>query len=103
MDMEAYNKIESQFLDFYEESKENLIPVRSELCVGSRSLGICSMVDQLYYSNTLKGLVIFDWKTNKKMNYRSKYQNMMLDPISHLEECEFSTYSLQLSLYNIYY
>ena len=57
------------------------------------------MVDQLYYSNTLKGLVIFDWKTNKKMNYRSKYQNMMLDPISHLEECEFSTYSLQLSLY----
>jgi len=99
LDLEAYNKIESQFLDFYEESKENLIPVRSELCVGSRDLGICGMVDQLYYSNTLKGLVIFDWKTNKKMNYRSKYQNMMLDPISHLEECEFSTYSLQLSLY----
>lgn len=99
IDMEAYNKIESHFLNFYEESKENLIPIRSELCVGSSKLGICGMVDQLYYSNTLEGLVIFDWKTNKKMSYKSKYQNTMLDPISHLPECEFSTYSLQLSLY----
>ena len=99
IDIEAYNTIESQFLKFYENSKENLIPIRSELCVGSSQLGICGMVDQLYYSNTLNGLVIFDWKTNKRMNYTSRYQNMMLPPISHLEECEFSTYSLQLSLY----
>lgn len=99
LDTQAYEKIESQFLTFYEESKENLIPIRSELCVGSRDLGICGMVDQLYYSTTLNGLVIFDWKTNKKMNYTSKYNNFMLDPISHLPECEFSTYSLQLSLY----
>ena len=99
IDIDAYNIIESQFLDFYEESKENLIPIRSELCIGSSRLGICGMVDQLYYSNTFKGLVIFDWKTNKRMNYTSKYGNTMLDPISHLEECEFTTYSLQLSLY----
>ena len=99
IDMKAYDKIESHFLKFYEESKENLIPVSSELCVGSSQLGICGMVDQLYYSKTLDSLVIFDWKTNKKMNYSSKYQNKMLDPISHLDECEFSTYSLQLSLY----
>ena len=99
IDMKAYDKIESYFLEFYEESKENLIPIRSELCVGSRDLGICGMVDQLYYSNTLKGLVIFDWKTNKRMNYKSRYQKKMLGPVSHLDECEFSTYSLQLSLY----
>ena len=67
IDIEAYNEIESQFLTFYEESKENLIPIRSELCVGSSDLGICGMVDQLYYSATLDGLVIFDWKTNKKL------------------------------------
>jgi hypothetical protein len=99
IDMEAYNKIESYFLDFYEESKENLIPISSELCVGSSSLGICGMVDQLYYSNTVEGLVIFDWKTNKKLNTTNRFDNWMLDPISHLPECEFTTYSLQLSLY----
>jgi len=99
LDLEAYNKIESHFLKFYEDSKENLIPIRSELCVGSSRLGICGMVDQLYYSATLDGAVIFDWKTNKKIDYKSKYNNWMLDPISHLPECEFTTYSLQLSLY----
>jgi len=99
IDMEAYNKIESHFLKFYEESKDNLIPIRSELCVGSSRLGVCGMVDQLYYSNTLEGLVIFDWKTNKKIESVNKYDNWMLDPISHLPECEFTTYSLQLSLY----
>jgi len=99
IDMEAYNKIESHFLKFYEESKENLIPISSELCVGSSKLGICGMVDQLYYSNTVEGLVIFDWKTNKKLNTTNRFDNWMLDPISHLPECEFTTYSLQLSLY----
>jgi ATP-dependent exoDNAse (exonuclease V) beta subunit len=76
-----------------------LVPIRSELCVGSSNLGICGMVDQLYYSEPLNGLVIFDWKTNKKIDYVSKYNKWMLDPISHLPECEFTTYSLQLSLY----
>jgi ATP-dependent exoDNAse (exonuclease V) beta subunit len=99
IDNEAYTKIESHFLEFYEESKKNLIPISSELCVGSSALGLCGMVDQLYYSDTLGGLVIFDWKTNKKMNYKSKFQNKMLEPISHLDECEFTTYSLQLSTY----
>ncbi len=99
LDLEAYNKIESHFLKYYENSKENLIPIRSELCVGSSKLGICGMVDQLYHSVPLDGLVIFDWKTNKRMNYKSRYQKKMLGPVSHLDECEFSTYSLQLSLY----
>jgi hypothetical protein len=99
LDKEAYDKIESHFLKFYENSKENLIPIRSELCVGSSQLGICGMVDQLYYSEPLGGLVIFDWKTNKRLEYESKFNNWMLDPISHLPECEFTTYSLQLSLY----
>ena len=99
IDMVAYDTIESYFLKFYEESKDNLVPVSSELCVGSEELGLCGMVDQLYYSNTLDALVIFDWKTNKKMNYKSKFKNKMLEPVSHLDECEFNTYSLQLSTY----
>lgn len=99
LDKKAYEKIESHFLKFYEDSKNNLIPVHSELCVGSSDLSICGMVDQLYYSTTLDSLVIFDWKTNKRLNYDSKYDNRMLEPISHLPECEFTTYSLQLSLY----
>jgi len=46
IDMIAYDTIESHFLKFYEESKDNLVPVSSELCVGSEELGLCGMVDQ---------------------------------------------------------
>jgi hypothetical protein len=99
IDMKAYNKIESLFKKFYAETKNHLIPIRSELCVGSADLGICGTIDQLYYSVPFESLVIFDWKTNKKINHTSPYGNWMLDPISHLPDCEIVTYSLQLSLY----
>lgn len=99
IDEKAYDKIESHFLKFYEDTKETLVPIVSELVVGSAELGICGMVDQLYYSTKLKALVIFDWKTNKALNKKSRFQNKMLGPCAHLDECEMSTYSLQLSAY----
>lgn len=99
LDIEAYNKIETHFLDFYADTKDTLVPITSELVVGSTELGLCGMVDQLYYSNKLDALVIFDWKTNKRLNHRSRFQNKMTGPCAHLDECEMSTYSLQLSTY----
>lgn len=42
---------------------------------------------------------VFDMKTNKKFNYFSKYNEYMLAPLSHLPACEFTLYSLQISLY----
>ena len=99
IDTKAYDKIESHFLKFYEDTKDTLIPIISELVVGSPELGLCGMVDQLYYSTKLDALVIFDWKTNKALNKKSRFKNKMLGPCSHLDECEMSTYSLQLSTY----
>ena len=42
---------------------------------------------------------VYDFKTNKKFNYFSKYEKYMLGPVSHLPDCEYSSYCLQLSLY----
>jgi len=42
---------------------------------------------------------VFDMKTNKKFNYSSKYDEYMLYPLTHLPACEFTLYSLQISLY----
>ena len=42
---------------------------------------------------------VYDFKTNKKFNFHSKYDKFLLGPVSHLPDCEYSTYSLQLSLY----
>jgi hypothetical protein len=43
---EAYDKLIELFEKFYEDSKDNLIPVKSELVVGDREYGICGMVDR---------------------------------------------------------
>lgn len=46
---------------------------------------------------------VFDFKTNKKFNMYSPYKSYFLDPVSHLSECEYNLYSLQLSLYAFMY
>jgi hypothetical protein len=44
---------------------------------------------------------IDDFKTNKSkgIQYYSEYGNWMLGPVSHLEQCSYNDYALQLSLY----
>jgi len=45
------------------------------------------------------GFSIFDIKTNKKFNFYNAYGEKMLSPVNHLTSCEYTLYSLQLSLY----
>ena len=40
-----------------------------------------------------------DFKTNKKIDFCNQWGQRMLDPISHLSDCNYNLYSLQLSLY----
>ena len=93
-----FNKLVSLFNKFYEESYGKLIPIKSEIIVGDEELGICGMVDQLFWNNKSEALQIWDWKTNKEIKRSNRWQQFK-EPISHLDVCEFNTYSLQLSLY----
>ena len=40
-----------------------------------------------------------DFKTNKSIDFCNKWGQRMLDPISHLSDCNYNLYTLQLSLY----
>ena len=42
---------------------------------------------------------ILDFKTNKEIDYISKYGNWLNKPVTHLSDCNFNIYALQLSLY----
>ena len=42
---------------------------------------------------------IFDFKTNKEIEFTSKYNKRLFHPISHLEDCNYNKYALQLSFY----
>ena len=44
-----------------------------------------------------------DWKTNEKFKYYSPYNQYLKHPLSHLSQCEYNTYCLQLSLYAYFY
>lgn len=43
--------------------------------------------------------VVGDFKTNKALNYFSKYNSYLKYPVEHLTDCNYSIYCLQLSIY----
>ena len=62
------------------------------------SYGMGGMIDQIFWNTKMQELQIWDWKTNKKIAASNKY-NSFKSPISHVEECEYNKFSLQLSAY----
>jgi ATP-dependent exoDNAse (exonuclease V) beta subunit len=88
-----------QFNNFYNEH-QHLIPVKQELVIGDiNDTKICGMLDMLVYNTKTDGYEIYDYKTNKEIDFSSKFAKKFYEPISHLDVCEFNTYRLQLSLY----
>lgn len=57
---------------------------------------LCIDIDETWFD-------IGDWKTNKVFNFYSPYGNTLKKPFEHLQECQYSTYSLQLSTYALMY
>jgi ATP-dependent exoDNAse (exonuclease V) beta subunit len=84
---------------FHAVYKDKLALVRAELVVGDDTYGVCGMLDKLFYNVEEDELQIWDYKTNKEINMSSKYKSKMINGLNHLEECEYNTYSLQLSIY----
>lgn len=46
---------------------------------------------------------INDYKSNKKLTYRSEYDKWMLGCLSHLSDCSYNAYAIQLSFYAYMY
>ena len=51
--------------DFYTDVSGKLILVKAELVVGDYNLGVCGMVDKLFYNVKANEFQIWDYKTNK--------------------------------------
>jgi len=67
-----------------------------------KSAGICGQADRVEVVN---GIVnVYDYKTNKEIKSESYINwegisDKMLDPVSHLDDCNLNHYNIQLSLY----
>lgn len=75
------------------------IPIVQEYVVGNDIIG--GMLDNISYNEKTKNFIILDYKTDKQFNYKSPYKKKFLKPLSHLDECEYNKYALQLSLYRL--
>lgn len=90
--------IKNQFTKFAELTKGKLIPVKPEMIVYDLDYMISGMVDMIFYNVKEGKYQVWDWKTNKALKYENRWQSFK-DPLGHVQECEFNTYSLQLHLY----
>ncbi len=70
----------------------------SETMICSEDFGIAGTIDLIedLGDNCVN---LLDYKTNKALHFKSKYGKWMKPPISHLSDCNFNHYSLQLSMY----
>ena len=94
-----WDKLTNIASKFYKDFHDRLIPIGLELVVGDEELGVCGSIDFLCYSKKLKSLIIIDYKSNKKIKFKSYKKQKMLGCLSHLDDCNYIHYSLQLNGY----
>lgn len=83
---------------FEEDIRHKMIPIRSE-CIVGKGLEVAGQFDQLFYNSTYNELQVWDWKTSKSIDEYNPFRKFMKNPFSHLFDCNFYTYSLQLNIY----
>lgn len=92
---ESYSIIYELGLKYLNENK-HLVPVAIETLVGDININLAGTFDRLYYNEVSKQFEIWDFKTDKKINYKNKYGKLKL---FDMDDCEFNKYSLQTGLY----
>ena len=93
-------KIVKTYVDnFYNDSFGKLIPIKTEFVVFDEEWELAGMMDILFWNVKKQCFQIWDWKTNKELNKESKYKIKLKKVLSHLQDCEFEIYSLQLTTY----
>ena len=86
--------------NFYNDVKEKLIPIRTEMIVYDSDSLIGGMLDILFYNVRMKEFQIWDWKINKKFDKEMKSRHFS-DKLQILEDSDLEIYSLQLAMYKL--
>lgn len=78
-----------------------------EKCLWSEEFGIAGTTDRLSETTSHRTSVVdlSDYKTNKSkgIQFKCPYGKYMTGPLSHLQNCNYNHYSLQLSIYAYMY
>ena len=102
------NKQEAEYESLYKSYKslasyifKGYNKFKAEERMNSIEDNIAGTADLVYEKE--KSFMLGDFKTNKRFNFHSSFNEYMVGPLSHLTVCEFNTYALQLSMYAYMY
>jgi hypothetical protein len=100
MDIEI-DTLEMEYFEQFDNSLgTNLIPYRTEWMIYDPILKLAGSVDMLFTNDQDDTLHIYDWKRSKKICKTNYYDSSAITPcISHLPNCNFWHYALQLNTY----
>lgn len=87
-----------QFLSFTNSIKLKLVPYRTEWSIYIEDLNLAGQLDILYRIKGTDTFALYDWKRSKEIKMENTFEKG-LGCLSHLDNCNFIHYSLQLNIY----
>jgi hypothetical protein len=102
INQETYTTIEwKYFMNFWNKVKDDLVPYRSEWEVWMDEYKLCGSIDMVFYRKSDNSYVIYDWKRSKEIKTSNDFASGY-GPVSHLPDCNYWHYTLQLNVYKYF-
>ena len=94
-----YDIMSKQATDFYNDYKDMYDMIQDEFIVWSKEFDIAGSIDGIMYNKHTQQCCILDFKSNKDLQFKSKYRKKMKVPLHELDDVNGQHYYIQLSIY----
>lgn len=94
-----YDIMSKQAINFYNDYKDMYDIIQDEFIVWSKEFDIAGSIDGIMYNKYTQKCCILDFKSNKDLQFESKYHKKMKVPLHKLDDVNGQHYYLQLSIY----
>ena len=94
-----YDIMSKQATDFYNDYKDMYDMIQDEFIVWSKEFDIAGSIDGIMYNKNTQQCCILDFKSNKDLQFKSKYRKKMKVPLHELDDVNGQHYYVQLSIY----
>lgn len=94
-----YDIMSKQAINFYNDYKDMYDMIQDEFIVWSKEFDIAGSIDGIMYNKYTQQCCILDFKSNKDLQFKSKYRKKMKVPLHELDDVNGQHYYVQLSIY----
>ena len=94
-----YDIMSKQAINFYNDYKDMYDMIQDEFIVWSKEYDIAGSIDGIMYNKYTQQCCILDFKSNKDLQFKSKYNKKMKVPLHKLDDVNGQHYYIQLSIY----